>query len=232
MKIESLEIRRLLTVTVTENYPGYWQIDGNQSADTIEVSVSQTDQTFTIDGVTYSDAYYISVFGHGGGDTISVTCNDAPGNMGAGIDGGGGNDTITLNFDGAIYGGEGNDEINLADSFCGQCFGGDGNDHMIVSGNCAYAEIEGADGNDYIDCSNNNGNVVVHGGQGNDTLIGSEYDDELYGDEGSDYLDGRGGNDTLYAQYSKGDTIVGGTGFDILHASGTEYSISDVEQTV
>jgi Ca2+-binding RTX toxin-like protein len=232
MKIESLEIRRLLTATVTENYPGYYEIDGDESADTIEVSVSQGDQSFTVDGQTYSNACYITVFGNGGDDNISVLSSDAPGNVGAAIAGGDGNDTITLNFDGAIYGCGGNDTINIRDSFQGEVYGGDGDDHMTVSGACVYAEIEGNDGNDYIDCSANDYSVVVHGGSGSDTIIGSEHDDDLHGDEGSDYLDGRGGNDTLYAQYGQSDTVIGGTGFDILRTSGSEVSITDIEQVV
>jgi hypothetical protein len=232
MKIESLEIRRLLTVTVTENYYGFYQIDGDSSKDTIEVSVSQSDQSFTLNGTTYSDAYYISVFGNGGNDVISLISQDTPGNIGAGIDGGDGNDTITLNFDGSIYAGAGNDTVELRDSFRGEVYGGDGNDQMLVSGTSVYAQIEGNDGNDYIDCSNNDYSVTIHGGAGNDTLIGSEHDDEIYGDEGSNSVDGRGGNDTFYCQFSSNDTVVGGSGFDVLRTGGGEASVSGVEQTV
>jgi len=232
MKIESLEIRRLFTVTVTENYYGFYQVDGDSSNDTINISVSQNDQTFTLNGVTYADAYYISVFGNGGDDAISLISQDPPGNIGAGIDGGDGNDTITLNFDGAVYAGAGDDTVYLRDSFRGEVYGQEGNDHIVVSGASVYAQIEGNDGNDFIDCSNNDYSVTIHGGAGDDTLIGSTHDDELYGDEGANSIDGNGGNDTFYCQYSSQDTVMGGSGFDVLHSGGNEASVNGIEQTV
>lgn len=231
MILESLEERRMLSVSVVENYPGFYQIDGDESADNIDVSVSQNNQSFTIDNVTYTDCYFISVFGNGGADTISLVSTDGSGNIGAGIDAGEGNDTITLNFDGAVYAGSGDDTLNLSDSFRGEAYGGNGDDHIVISGACINAEIQGEDGNDYIDSSANDYPVVVHGGAGNDTLIGSAYDDVLYGDEGTNSMDGGAGNDQIYSIYGSGDAIEGGSGFDILYANYSESSVSGIERT-
>ena len=100
MKIELLERRRLLSVAVAQTSPGYFEIQGDDSPNPINVQVSQGDDSFTLDGVTYSNVNFISVFGNGGDDTINVQSSDGPGEIGAAIDGGAGNDNISLNFDG------------------------------------------------------------------------------------------------------------------------------------
>src|SRR5438094_6810092 len=91
---ESLERRRLLSVTVTEDYPGVFEVNGDGSDDTINLSVSQANATFTVDDATYTDVTYIFVSGNGGNDTISVTSTDGPGSIAASIVTGDGNDDI------------------------------------------------------------------------------------------------------------------------------------------
>jgi len=229
MDLQNLERRRFFSVTVTEGYPGFYEIDGDNSHNNIAVSVSQTDNTFTPYGVTYPDAWFISVHTGSGDDTISLTSVDGDGGVGAGIDSGGGNDTISLNFDGAVYAGNGDDVLYLADSFRGEAYGESGNDQMYISGACVDAEIQGGSGDDLIDCSANEYSVVVHGGTGNDTIIGSEYDDQIYGDAGTDSLVGGGGNDSFYSRDGSNDYIDGGSGTDVVYANGTESSIVNVE---
>ena len=199
MHIESLESRRLFSVTVTEGYPGFYEVWGDDSANVIDISVSMQNETFTLNGVTYSNVAYIWVYGFGGDDVITVTSVDGWGYIGASISGHDGNDQISLNFDGGIWGGEGDDVLYMSDSFHGEAYGGGGNDQMYISGDCYGAEIRGGDGNDLIDCSGNNCPVTVRGGAGDDTLIGSNYNDVLYGDQGSDRLIGGGGNDYFYS---------------------------------
>src|SRR6266496_2189800 len=99
MRIEALERRRLLSVTVNETSPGFYEINGDDSDNVIVVSVSQDDQLVTVDGVTYGGVYYLYVFGHGGDDRIDVSASSA-GSIAASIDGGDGDDQLSLNFDG------------------------------------------------------------------------------------------------------------------------------------
>src|SRR4051794_15824589 len=76
MKIELLERRRLLSASVAQTSPGYFEIQGDDSANVINVQVSQGDDTFSLDGVTYSNVNFISVFGNGGDDIINVQSSD------------------------------------------------------------------------------------------------------------------------------------------------------------
>jgi Ca2+-binding RTX toxin-like protein len=227
MQIERLEARRLFSVTVNETSPGYYEINGDQSDNVIVVSVSQDESSFTLDGKTYAGVNYIYVFGQGGNDTIQVSA-PAPGSIGASIDGGDGADQLSLNFDGGVWGGAGDDVITLADSFEGNVSGDAGNDQIVVRGECVDANIDGGDGNDLIDASGNNYRVVLHGGAGDDTIYGSQYNDQIYGDEGSNDLYGLGGNDTFYCQNGSPDTVDGGAGTNFMYADAVEGQITNV----
>jgi Ca2+-binding RTX toxin-like protein len=175
MWIENLERRCLFSVTVNETSPGYYEINGDDSDNAIVVSVSQDDSSFTLNGNTYTGGNYIYVNGHGGNDIIQVSA-PAPGYIGASIDGGDGADQLSLNFDGGVWGGEGNDVITLADSFEGNVSGDAGDDRITVQGECVDAQILGGDGNDYIDASQNNYRVVLQGGEGDDTIYAGKGD--------------------------------------------------------
>jgi len=219
MRIDTLEGRRLLSVTVNEAFPGFYEVTGDAANDVISISVSQANQTFTLDDVTYTDVAYVSVYGGAGDDTIGVVSADGEGSIGTSVVGGDGNDTITVNFDGAIWAGAGNDTLRLTDSFRGQAYGEGGDDKIYVGGNTVNPDVNGGDGNDLIDASANNYGVVLHGGAGDDVLYGSVHDDELYGDGGNDSFYGNGGNDVIYFQVYSPDggqpgdpTSPGGTG--------------------
>jgi Ca2+-binding RTX toxin-like protein len=229
MDVEALEFRRFLSVSVSEGYPGFYQVDGDASGDTVAISVNQTNATFTLDNTTYTNVEYIVVNGAGGDDTVSVMSEDGSGMIGAALVGGEGNDSLSLNFDGAIWGGGGNDSIHISDSFYGEVYGEAGDDQMFVTGECVDARIEGGDGADLIDCSGNHYSVMIFGGYGNDTLIGSDYDDQLYGDAGSDSVVGGEGNDTFYSS-DNSDTLDGGNGADTAYASGASPTMLTIEQ--
>jgi Ca2+-binding RTX toxin-like protein len=229
---ELLERRRLFSVTVTEDSPGFFEINGDSSDNTITVSVSQVNATFTLDGATYTDVSYLYVNGNGGNDKISVTSSDGPGNIGASIVTGSGNDDITLGVGGGVWAGGGDDTIHVSDSYWADINGEDGNDRIYISGDTIDAQISGGSGDDLIDASNSNVSVTLHGDAGNDTLYGSSYDDELYGDTGNDSISGNAGDDIIYARLSSGDTIDGGDGIDVLYASGSEVSVNYVEYIV
>ena len=224
MKLQRLEPRRLFSIAVDQTYPGFYEIHGDEGANAIIVEVSQSGETFTLDGTTYVGVAYISIFGYGGNDQIHVN-GDGFGYIGAGISAGEGDDDISLNFDGAIWAGSGNDTLSLMDSFRGEVYGEGGDDRMYIIGETVDAEILGGDGNDLIDATANNHGVVARGGPGDDTIYGSEYNDQLYADGGNDYLLGNGGNDTLYG----GWVVHGGTGSDIYYGTaGAIYAIEHV----
>lgn len=230
MHLQSLERRRLLTVTVSEGYPGFFEVHGTASADTIEISVNMADTSMTVDGTTYQGVEFVTVYGYGGDDTISVSTPDGFGWTAAAIHGGDGNDTLTLEFDGAVWGGEGNDSIILTDSYRGEAYGEAGNDSILIGGYTFGAEIRGGDGDDTIDARGNYYGLVLRGGDGHDVLHGSDHDDVLQGDAGNDTMWGGSGNDTFYASDGNYDYSYGAGGWDILHADTTEGEIDGIEE--
>src|SRR5688500_19397423 len=119
MIVETMEGRSLFSVTVTEGYPGFYEIHGDEADDVIDVSVDMVAETFTLDGVTYAGAAFISVMSGGGHDSISLLGSDE-GYIGASVDAGDGDDSITINFDGAVLAGDGDDTLDLADAFRGE----------------------------------------------------------------------------------------------------------------
>jgi Ca2+-binding RTX toxin-like protein len=230
--LELLETRRLRSssVTVHETYPGFFEIQGGPGNDLISVTVNQADRTFSIDGQTYSEASYIAANGDGGDDVICILSVDGTGSIGASVHGGEGDDSLTLSFDGAIWGGGGMDFIHLTDSFRGEADGEGGNDRIHIGAQTVDAEIRGGDGNDLIDCATNFYGVVVFAGAGNDTVYGSGQDDQIYGEEGNDKLYGGGGNDVFFAWDGDMDQVDGGEGYDVVYVTGGEGRYQGVEQ--
>ena len=226
MKFETLERRRLFSVTVVQGYPGFYEVYGDESDDVIQVSFSG-DGTFTVEGDTYGDVAYVSIFGNGGDDIIDV--GPAPWPVGVSANGGHGNDTITLNSAGGIWGDEGNDIIHLNNSFRGTVFGGSGDDRIYLAGDCIEARVDGEEGSDFIDGSGNNYGIFAHGGKGEDTVYGSNYDDEIYGDAGNDLLFGAAGNDVAYAVDQQGDRVIGGAGIDTAFVDAAEAGVWGIE---
>jgi Ca2+-binding RTX toxin-like protein len=229
MHIETLEGRQFLTATVVEGYPGYYEIHGDASDDVIDVSVSQSGQSFTLDGTTYSNVAYISVQGYGGDDFISIRSDEGQGSIAAGVAAGDGRDTVLVNFDGAIWGGGDDDILYLSDSFYGGVHGEDGNDRIYVSGFSLDSEVSGGSGHDYIDASGNYAGLAINGDSGKDTIYGTDYDDQIRGGSNEDELHGNGGNDTFYTREQDHDEIFGGSGTDIAHADRDGDGIYDVE---
>ena len=229
MYIETLEGRRFLTATVVEGYPGFYEIHGDGSDDTIDVSVSQSGQSFTVDGATYSNVSYIAVHSYGGDDLVSIHSDEGAGSIAVGVAAGDGRDTVLVNFDGAIWGGNDDDIIYLSDSFYGGAHGEAGNDRIYVSGFSLDTEVSGGDGHDYIDASGNYAGLGLNGDNGRDTIYGTEYEDEIRGGSGEDELHGNGGNDTFYTRDQQHDKIYGGDGTDIVYADRDGDGIYEVE---
>lgn len=187
--LEALENRRLFTVSVTEGFPGFFEVNGDAGADVIDVQVNQSDQTIVVAGVgSFENVQHITVHGYGGDDTISVTNTNGAGYIGAAVLAGEGDDSVTMDLDGGVWGGAGNDIIRLTDSFRAEAYGEAGDDSIFIRGGCADAEIRGGDGNDVIDCTSSTVIVIAYGDAGNDTLYGSKFADQLYGGTGTDVL--------------------------------------------
>ena len=229
MHIETLEGRRFFAATVVEGYPGYYEIHGDDADDIIEVSVSQSGESFTLDGTTYTGVSYISVFGYGGNDFISLHSDEGSGSIAAGVSAGDGTDTVLVNFDGAIWGGNDDDILYLSDSYFGGVHGEEGNDRIYVSGFSLDSEVSGGSGHDYIDASGNYAGLAIHGDSGKDTIYGTEYEDELCGGTGNDELHGNGGDDAFYTRDQEHDEIYGDAGTDIVYADSDGDGIYDVE---
>lgn len=224
---EALESRRLFT-TVVQALPGYYEITGTDGNDVIDISVDQANSTFTLDGATYAGVLHLWVVALAGNDSVTVG-GTAGGPISAVIQGGPGQDILTLNMNGAVWGEGDHDEIKLRDSYRGEAYGGAGDDYISVYGNCIETQLEGNEGNDTIWALDNRYGVVLFGGPGNDRLYGSNFDDVIFDGAGSDWLFGLGGNDEFHARDGSPDWIMGGDGYDTLWCDTVEGGISGCE---
>jgi Ca2+-binding RTX toxin-like protein len=156
------------------------------------------------------------------------------------IYGRGGNDTIIAGYyagwaGSALYGGDGDDVIDLTGAVYGpRAYGEAGNDRIV--GGASYERLDGGDGDDIIEGNagfdslfGGNGNDVIDGGSFADGLDGGSGNDTLYGAGDADTLDGGDGDDLLYGDYSlissanavapasNNDVLRGGMGNDTLY---------------
>jgi Ca2+-binding RTX toxin-like protein len=170
----------------------------------------------TIKGIEYVDYLEGSDFD----DTLAPIGSYYP--SASPIYGRGGNDHIIVGYysgfgGGGVYGGEGNDLIDLTGAGYGPSTFGEAGDDTIIGGS-SYEALDGGDGNDNI--SGNYGFDTLRGGAGNDILDGGSFGDDLYGDAGDDIL--YGGGDA--------DLIEGGDGNDTIHgdegSSGSANALS------
>jgi len=205
--VERLEFRRLFNASVIQTYPGFYQIDADAQTTSITVAVDQNAETFSLDGATYPNVQHIVINGNDAGDTITVNSNDEWGYIGCVVNGGAGNDTISLNeLAGVIHGGGGQNSLTLRDSWYGEVYGDVGSGSIYVIGDIFAAQVVAGTGNTLIDASQSNYGLYIYGGAGSDTVYGSAYDDQISGGGGTDYLYGLGGNDTFF---STGGVVVG-----------------------
>ena len=194
---------------------------------------------FASDYPTYElNNFEFTLMGNDGQDTINASAA-VDGFVGFLIDGGPGNDLLSLPFapleaigtsihansafggagDDTITGGLGNETINGGagnDSLSGAggadiLLGHDGND--TIDGGTGADQVFGHAGDDVL--NGNDGDDTLDGGDGNDRLTGGESNDMLYGRAGHDIVTGNAGNDILFGE-SGSDTLDGGAGFDQL----------------
>jgi serralysin len=170
------------------------------------------------DTVPFTDDFQF-LYGFGGDDALSST-----------------NDAVYCE----LYGGDGNDFLDLVDPGFGLADGGSGND--IIDGTNFFDELYGGSGNDsifgagirdFVNGGSGNDNIIaggfvfggsgndvigglggdddrIDGGSGNDDCVGGDGNDRLFGGKGVDDLDGQDGSDLL----------VGGRGRDFLSGGG------------
>jgi Ca2+-binding RTX toxin-like protein len=133
------------------------------------------------------------------------------------LNAGGGNDTLTLDYSGALADGRTVSGINFE-------FLQNGNPEYVnfSDGSGAGLHLEGFEAFHIIGTV---GSDNIAGGPGGNTLIGGEGNDALSGGAGADSLDGDEGNDTLIAGAGN-DNLDGGSGFDTAHFSGAHIHYS------
>jgi Ca2+-binding RTX toxin-like protein len=201
-------------------------IDGTAGDDTL----NGTDEADTINGFEGNDI----IFGEGGDDTLDGGKGDDEIRGGDGIDEikDGNSDPLTgdADYGNKVYGGSGNDNIDVGIDYTRSDFyyvyGEDGADYIEVVSN---AFIRGGPDDDTIYCTALN-ECPINGDEGNDEIHVQLYDvgTAVYGGSGNDeiYFNGGGGtqygddgNDYVFVDGGGGD-LKGGEGDDILEASG------------
>jgi Ca2+-binding RTX toxin-like protein len=240
MLFETLEPRRLFAVTVVEGYPGFFEVHGDDDANSITISVNMDERTFTLDGLSYSNVNFISVWGYDGQDAISVATASPFATISAVLHGGNDNDSLSLNFDGAVWGDDGNDTMFLRHAFRGEAHAGIGDDSVFLSGENIEAVVYGNAGDDVLSAGQNNHGIYMYGGSGNDYINGSPHADYLDGGNGRDTIHGGGGSDTVHGgngddrfigHYDQQQVLfVGGDGIDEVYNYYGTMTVWGVEQ--
>lgn len=148
------------------------------------------------------------------------------------IEGGGGNDVLTVRypatgngslptiaFDGGrgydsarVFGSQGDDTITLLETSSFSTLPA----NMLAFKSMEALSVWAGDGNDLVDASAlTTISATLFGENGNDTLLGGRAADQIFGGPGNDWLDGGAGNDLLWGGFGN-DTLIGGGGFDLL----------------
>lgn len=207
-----------LSETITANDMGYTDSSGDQ------ITVTRNAGSLTVTVEDPNAAPILRIYGGGSGDVLTVNGNHN--SMMSQIYGGDGNDTIDVDITGddRLYGEAGDDTI----------YAGAGIDR--VYGDIGEDTIYGEDGNDLLYGMDDND--TVYGGAGNDRIGGGDGSDLLYGETGSDLIEGGHGNDEIHGgdnhdrMYGDGgndiingdsgrDKLYGGAGVDILNGGDT-----------
>jgi Ca2+-binding RTX toxin-like protein len=193
-------------------------------------AVSAGNATVNLDFLVDDDTLSRIAAVQGGAHDDSITINLHPTSPVTGgsirVNGGLGDDIITVLANGLTYdanGGAGNDTISIIggpDTEGVSAIGGSGNDTIVgsqgadlLSGGTDEDQLFGSDGDDRLS-----------GGDGSDNLSGETGNDLLRGDRGDDTLDGGAGNDRLDGG-DGADQLSGGTGDDL-------YIVTDGQDTI
>ena len=224
---ESLEMRRLLSVTVEQQ--GSWLfISGTSSADIVTVDDAGSNALKVLDNGQFVaqkwsiDNVVLKTFG--GSDQVYIKSGKT--NVQFQIDLGSGNDWLEPGY-GKHYitGGSGIDSVSYAKMGTDMYITNNGGWTGYRAGGSVTQEdkistdveaLYGGSGNDAI-VGNNNVANYLYGGAGNDILMGGNQDDYLQGDDGNDSMWGHAGNDTFHGGNGS-DSMVGGIGNDLFYA--------------
>ncbi|HYD36927.1 MAG TPA: calcium-binding protein, partial [Allosphingosinicella sp.] len=137
----------------------------------------------------------------------------------------GGDDYLAAGADsGSLFGGEGNDTIDLLDALNPADHFGEAGDDRVMGG-IADDRIFGGEGEDEI--AGNDGADHLDGGDGADLIDGGGGNDSIVGGAGDDHLEGGAGNDFLLLQDGGDDLALGGDGNDVIYF-GSGVSAGDV----
>ena len=190
------EIRAELNITnVLKDYPDaqlYFMVERRYHGEPITLDYTVTIESIgTIYELGAEDTQLVA--GSGGDLIVASNGNHV-------IYGGDGDDQVNINEGYAggpdtVYGGMGDDTIEGLSDFSMLFFGEEGHD-ILVSGS-GDDTLDGGIGNDILNPAQ--GNNVVYAGEGNDTYRGSNASNDLvYGGSGDDELLPYQGNDTIY----------------------------------
>ena len=211
--------------------------------DTLNLSISTTNDTINMRGGTFSDVGGLignvaiargtlieNVVTGSGNDVINGS------NITNSIITNSGNDTVYAeggwdrvwagSGDDLLFGGDGNDLMGGMNGF-DSVWGGDGNDTLYgggwddtVGGGAGDDMLRGDNGNDLLWGGDNNDtldgglhNDTLNGGSGDDRILGGSGDDDVNGGWGNDYIDGGADNDALDG-FNGNDEVNGGAGND------------------
>ena len=160
-----------------------------------------TDQIYNIENV-WDSAYSDSITGNNNSNRFLV---------------GAGDDTI--------YGGGGNDIIQVSGSGAGDDYydGGSGsNDMLAYSGSSVTVDLSNHTATDSNGDTDTIYNIeTISGTNSNDSIAGDDVNNDLRGNSGNDFIDGRGGGDTLTGGNGN-DEIHGGDGNDTLQGGNND----------
>jgi hypothetical protein len=173
---------------------GVLTVVGTKAGDLIEFATAGSDYSVSLNGEVQlfnaADVQLLQVNGGGGNDTITIADDilvDAWVSGGKGhdaMDGGGGDDVLD---------GEAGHDVAHGDAGDDEIHGGKGHDSLHggtgsddLDGDAGHDKLHGDDGTDDLD-----------GGSGNDDCLGGLDDDLLHGGSGDDHLDGEDGDDLL-----------------------------------
>ena len=205
-------------------------IEESLGTQSLQVQGDSAVNNFVINSVpsNFSDDIVLQVVEGSASITTSPTVGEVT------VNGGGGNDSITVNSlvevrpTYLLINGESDDDtISAANVSIGRIFlemrGGEGND--TITGSDSNDDIFGDAGDDSISAGAGEDSVdggagldTINGGNGNDSLFGNLDNDVITGGDGNDTVDGGFGHDNINGQNGT-DTIDGGFGNDTLNGA-------------
>lgn len=186
----------------------------------VRVDLSGPTQVFSAPGEQDSIANFESVDG-GSGDDVLVTAGGVGTPIRDPLQGGAGDDDITVRSPMSVEGGAGDDRINGTPGEGNLFDGGPGDDRLTGEG--AADELQGGLGRDVLRGRGGADRLVGRGPErgrgrpagGPDRLLGGAGADRLDGSDGRDRLVGGAGRDALIGR-GGADVLLGGAGMDRL----------------